>query len=49
MLSIDNAHSALKELRQSLRWSEALPELLDDFGVLLRDAIDLARETRRSQ
>ena len=44
VLSIDNAHSALKELRQSLRWSEALPELLDDFGVLLRDAIDLARE-----
>ena len=44
VLSIDNAPSALKELRQSPRWREALPDLLDDFSALLRDAMDLARE-----
>ena len=44
VLSIDNAPSALKELRQSPRWRETLPDLLDDFGTLLRDAMDLARE-----
>ena len=44
VLSIDNAPSALKELRQSPRWRETLPDLLDDFGALLRDAMDLARE-----
>ena len=44
VLSIDNAPSALKELHQSRRWREALPDLLDDFSVLLRDAMDLTRE-----
>ena len=44
VLSIDNAPSALKELHQSPRWPEALPDLLDDFGALLRDTMDLARE-----
>ena len=44
VLSIDDAHSALAHLRESSRWSEVLPELLEDFGALLRDAMDLAHE-----
>ena len=44
VLSIDNVRSALNDLRRSSRWSEALPDLLDDLDALLRDAMDLARE-----
>ena len=44
VLTSDNVHPALHDLRQSPRWSKALPDLLDDFGALLRDAMDLARE-----
>ena len=44
VLSIDDANSALKLLRESPRWKEVLPDLLADFGALLRDAMDLARD-----
>ncbi len=44
VLSSDRPHSDLRDLRSSPCWSEALPDLLDDFGALLRDAMDLMRE-----
>ena len=44
VLSSENAHSRLLELREDPRWAEALPRLLDDFSNLLRDALDLLRE-----
>ena len=44
VLSSDHVHSVVDELRQDPGWSEALPDLLDDFSALLRDAMDLARE-----
>ena len=44
VLSIDDADAALKLLRESPRWKEVLPDLLADFGALLRDAMDLARD-----
>ena len=44
VLSSENAHSRLLELRGDPRWVEALPGLLDDFSNLLRDALDLLRE-----
>ena len=44
VLSSDDVRSALPDLRESPRWLEALPGLLDDFGALLRDAMDLMRE-----
>ena len=43
VLSID-VHAALDLVRERPRWANALPDLLDDFGALLRDAMDLARE-----
>ncbi len=44
VLSSDHVHSALPHLRESPRWPEALPGLLDDLNALLRDAMDLMRE-----
>ena len=44
VLSSDHVHPVVDELRQDPGWSEALPDLLDDFSGLLRDAMDLARE-----
>lgn len=44
VLSIDDAHSALDHLRASPRWSDVLPDLLEDFSALLRDAMALARD-----
>lgn len=44
VLSSENAHSRLLDLREDPRWTEALPDLLDDFSLLLRDALDLLRE-----
>lgn len=43
-LSSDHVHSALRERENKSEWQEALPDLLQDFTVLLRDALDLARE-----
>lgn len=42
-LTADHVHSALRELAGA-RWQAALPALLDDMQLLLRDALDLLRE-----
>lgn len=44
VLASDHVHSSLRDMRQSRQWRAALPELLDDFSALLRDALDLMRE-----
>ncbi len=44
VLSSDNVHSALRELKGSIVWQSVLPDLLQDFSMLLRDALDLMRE-----
>ena len=44
VLSTDYVHSSLRHLSNNERWTAALPELLSDFGALLRDALDLRRE-----
>ena len=45
VLSSDHVHSALlARAERRAKWQEGLPELLQDFTVLLRDALDLVRE-----
>jgi hypothetical protein len=44
VLASDDVHSGLRDLPKDERWTAALPELLDDFSGLLRDALDLMRE-----
>jgi hypothetical protein len=44
VLASDDVHSSLCDLPKDERWTAALPELLDDFSALLRDALDLMRE-----
>jgi len=44
VLASDHVHSGLRDLPKYERWTAALPELLDDFNGLLRDALDLMRE-----
>ncbi|MEN6541013.1 anti-phage defense-associated sirtuin Dsr1 [Parvibaculum sp.] len=44
VLSTDHVHSSLRDLLKDERWTAALPELLDDFSTLLRDALGLMRE-----
>jgi len=43
-LSSDHAHSTLRDLANNPDWQAALPDLLQDVTVLLRDALDLMRE-----
>jgi hypothetical protein len=43
-LRTDHAHSALRGLSSLPQWQAALPDLLPDFNLLLRDALDLMRE-----
>lgn len=43
VLVADHVHTSLRDLDGEL-WRQALPELLDDFQQLLRDALDLMRE-----
>ncbi|MCP4277296.1 MAG: hypothetical protein GY779_13180, partial [Gammaproteobacteria bacterium] len=43
VLSADHVHSALRDLDDE-HWIYALPQLLEDFQQLLRDALDLSRE-----
>lgn len=43
-LSCENAHSALQGKTETPDWQDALPDLLQDFTILLRDALDLKRE-----
>ena len=44
VLSSDHAHSALREQANNPDWQAALPDLLPDATVLLRDALDLMWE-----
>lgn len=44
VLSSDDVHSALSDRASKPYWQAALPDLLQDFTVLLRDALDLMRE-----
>lgn len=44
VLASDHIHSGLRDLPKNEQWTAALPELLDDFSALLRDALDLMRE-----
>lgn len=43
VLTADHVHSALRDLADE-QWTSALPQLLEDFQQLLRDALDLLRE-----
>ncbi|MBF0154819.1 MAG: SIR2 family protein [Magnetococcales bacterium] len=43
VLAADHAHSALRDFTGEY-WSSVLPQLLEDFQQLLRDALDLLRE-----
>ncbi len=43
VLNADHAHSALSDLADD-HWTSALPQLLEDFQQLLRDALDLLHE-----
>lgn len=43
MLAADHVHSTLRDLGGE-HWTSALPDLLEDFQQLLRDALDLLRE-----
>ncbi|MNF56505.1 hypothetical protein D3C84_379940 [compost metagenome] len=43
VLAADHVHSALRDLADE-QWTSALPQLLEDFQQLLRDALDLLRE-----
>lgn len=43
VLAADHVHSSLRDLVDA-RWQAALPALLDDMQLLLRDALDLLRE-----
>lgn len=44
VLASDHVHSGLRDLPKNEQWTAALPELLDDFSTLLRDALDLMHE-----
>lgn len=44
VLSSDNVHSALRDIRNNPAWDLAIPELLQDFSLLLRDILDLMHE-----
>lgn len=44
VLASNHARSTIMRLSDSDHWSNALPELLDDFQQLLRDALDLLCE-----
>ena len=44
VLSSMHVRSELPGLSEIPRWTEALPDLLDDFGALLRDALDLMHD-----
>lgn len=44
VLASEDAHSSLRDMPKDEAWTAALPELLDDFSALLRDALDLMRE-----
>lgn len=41
VLSTEDVHAVLRDLAKDKRWTAVLPELLPDFTMLLRDALDL--------
>lgn len=43
VLATDHVHSALSDIADE-HWTSALPQLLEDFQQLLRDALDLLRQ-----
>lgn len=43
-LSSDHVHSALRDRENKPHWQAVLPDMLQDFTVLLRDALNLKRE-----
>ncbi len=43
-LSSDHVQYALRDLKDKVAWRSILPILLQDFTILLRDALDLMRE-----
>ncbi|MCP9468442.1 MAG: SIR2 family protein [Nitrospira sp.] len=49
VLSAEYVHAALRDLTKDERWTAALPKLLTDFTMLLRDALDLMREPGGAQ
>jgi hypothetical protein len=49
VLSTDDVHAALRDLAKDKSWTAVLPELLPDFTMLLRDALDLMRELGGAQ
>ncbi|MCP9473550.1 MAG: hypothetical protein NNA30_12540 [Nitrospira sp.] len=44
VFSTEDVRAVLQNLVRDERWTAALPELLPDFTMLLRDALDLMRE-----
>jgi hypothetical protein len=44
VLSSDHVHAALGDRMSTEEWQAILPDLLQDFTVLLRDALDLSWE-----
>ncbi len=44
VLASDHVHSALRDQVDNPQWQVVLPDLLQDFTVLLHDALDLSRE-----
>ena len=49
VLAGDSVHHALKRRKSNPEWESALPDLLADFNVLLRDALNLMRETGEAE
>ena len=49
VLSTQGVRAQLQELVDDERWTEALPELLNEFTGLLRDALDLMRELGQAE
>ena len=43
-LSSDHVHSTLRDFGNKSHWQAALPDLLHDFTMLLRDVLDLKKE-----
>lgn len=44
VLAVEHPHSVLERLSKNPKWNDALPLLIHDFTLLLRDAFDLKRE-----
>jgi hypothetical protein len=49
VLATDDVHSTLRDVQGLPNWSHALPDLLQDFSLLLRDTLDLMRELGGAQ